>query len=175
MSLALRHEPGRFGLALDDAGWTQLGALVAGLGAERACASDDVLRVVRTSDKQRFEISPDGLRIRAVQGHTVPVSLGHPVTRPPAVLYHGTVARNVGSILANGLTPGERHDVHLTERIAGARLVAGRRAGVPVVLEIDAGRMAADGIERRLAPNGTWLTRLVPAAYVRVRDDSDEP
>jgi putative RNA 2'-phosphotransferase len=43
----------------------------------------DLLLFVEESDKQRFELSPDATRIRARQGHSVPVVLtGHRRPRP---------------------------------------------------------------------------------------------
>ena len=63
MSLALRHEPGRFGLNTDPAGWVPLDAFLAGLRIDRA----DLDAAVAGNDKQRFavEVGPDGTeRIR---------------------------------------------------------------------------------------------------------------
>ncbi len=58
--------------------------------------------IVAASDKQRFALSPDGTRIRANQGHSVDVELGLEPAEPPAVLYHGTAAKHVGAIRAQG-------------------------------------------------------------------------
>ena len=92
LSLLLRHEPDRVGIKLDAEGWTDIDALLDALhghGVELSRA--DLDRLVAESDKQRFAISPDGLRIRANQGHSVQVELGLPTETPPDVLYHGTV------------------------------------------------------------------------------------
>src|SRR4029079_5536422 len=66
LSLVLRHDPGRIGIVLDDAGWTDVTALLS------ACAQhgvprhrDAVAEIVAPSGKQRFALSPDGERIRA--------------------------------------------------------------------------------------------------------------
>ena len=77
MSKALRHDPDRAGLVLDPAGWTPVDALLAALRIERA----ELDAVVAGNDKQRFAVErgTDGvLRIRANQGHSVPVDLGLP-------------------------------------------------------------------------------------------------
>ena len=68
-------------------------------------------QVIDAPGKRRFE-ARDG-RVRAAQGHSVPVDLGLEPARPPAVLYHGTVARFLPAILAEGLRPGQRFHVHL--------------------------------------------------------------
>src|SRR4051812_17462718 len=92
LSLVLRHDPARIGITLDDAGWTDVDALLAAAGAHGVPLTRDELReVVADSDKQRFALSPDGARIRANQGHSVPVDLQLQPTEPPALLYHGTV------------------------------------------------------------------------------------
>jgi putative RNA 2'-phosphotransferase len=121
--------------------------------------------VVRTNDKQRFAFSPDGSRIRANQGHSVEVELGHAPADPPAVLYHGTSADAVASIRASGLLKQKRHHVHLSERPDTATAVGGRH-GAPVVLAVDAARMRADGLAFYRTPNGVWLADAVPAAYL---------
>ena len=172
MSLVLRHEPARFGLELDAAGWADLDALLAALGPTRRCERDDVLRVVSTSDKRRFELSSDGSRIRAVQGHSVPVDLGHPELAPPERLFHGTVARFLPSIMERGLTPGRRHDVHLSAAHETARAVGSRR-GDPVVLAVESGAMVRAGHVFRRAPNGVWLTAEVPAKFIAILDEAE--
>src|SRR5687767_7985914 len=114
LSLVLRHDPARIGITLDDAGWTDVEALLAacarhGVTITRAELDD----LVATSDKQRYALSEDGTRIRANQGHSVPVSLGLPPTPPPETLYHGTALAALPGIRDKGLVKGSRHDVHL--------------------------------------------------------------
>src|SRR5215218_407824 len=109
ISLVLRHEPQAAGVTLDDAGWVGVAELLAGCGRAGVRITDDELReLVRTSDKQRFALSDDGTRIRANQGHSVPVELGYEPATPPGVLYHGTPSRSVPSILLEGLRRGAR-------------------------------------------------------------------
>lgn len=168
LSLVLRHRPGDFGVTLDAAGWVSVAALLDALHAHGDGVTDAELRaVVATSDKQRFALSDDGLRIRAQQGHSVPVALEHAPAAPPPVLYHGTVARFLPSIRARGLLRGARHHVHLSATIEGARAVGARR-GVPVILEVGAAAMAAAGHVFLRTPNGVWLTDHVPAGFLHV-------
>jgi putative RNA 2'-phosphotransferase len=166
MSLILRHRPHDFGVALDAAGWTTVDALLGALaGRGRNVSREQLIAVVRSSDKQRFALSPDGARIRANQGHTVSVSLGHEQRDPPDLLFHGTVARFLPSIRARGLERGRRHHVHLSASRAEAEAVGARR-GRPVVLDVLAGRMRAAGHLFLLAPNGVWLTDQVPPEFL---------
>jgi putative RNA 2'-phosphotransferase len=163
LSYVLRHQPGSVGLTLDDAGWVDVDALLAALHLTRA----ELEHVVATNDKQRFAFDDTGTRIRANQGHSRPVDLGYSPEQPPDVLFHGTVERFLPAILARGLIPGRRHAVHLSEDVATARVVGGRR-GRPVVLRVDAGAMVADGHSFTRSANGVWLTDTVPQAYLNV-------
>ena len=145
-----------------------LDALVQALVAAGHAVSVDAVRdVVATSDKRRFEL--DGGRIRAAQGHTVPVELGLAERRPPPVLWHGTVGRSLDRILADGLRPMGRHAVHLSADPGTARRVGARR-GAPVVLRVDAAAMVADGHRFARAANGVWLTEHVPGRFIVVQE-----
>ena len=117
------------------------------------------------SDKQRFELSPDGKRIRARQGHSIPVQGDWPIAPPPGMLFHGTSERFLASILKRGLLPAARHHVHLSSTVEIARAVSARR-GQSIVLEVAASKMAADGFTFRLSSNGVWLTDHVPPIYL---------
>src|SRR3954470_13923006 len=164
LSYVLRHAPGSVGLTLDPAGWVDVADLLAPLGATRAQLDD----VVARNDKQRFALDPTGTRIRASQGHSVPVDLGYATTRPPDVLFHGTVGRFLPAILAEGLRPGNRHAVHLSPDAETARRVGARR-GEPVVLRVDAAGLAADGARFSRSANGVWLVDAVPPRYLVVQ------
>jgi putative RNA 2'-phosphotransferase len=161
LSFVLRHRPDSVGLVLDEAGWADVDDLLAALRMTRA----ELEHVVAANDKRRFAFDADGTRIRANQGHSVPVELGYEPAVPPDVLFHGTVERFVPSILAVGLRPGRRHAVHLSADVATARLVGGRR-GRPVVLRVEAAAMAGAGHSFTRSPNGVWLTREVPPRYL---------
>ena len=79
LSYVLRHRPDSVGLALDPHGWLELDALAAALSSHGPTVSrTDVERVAAASDKRRFELSDDGRRIRAAQGHSFAVDLGLP-------------------------------------------------------------------------------------------------
>lgn len=127
---------------------------------------EELLDIVTHSDKQRFAISTDGLRIRANQGHSVEVDLALMPIEPPAVLFHGTVARFLDAIEREGLRAGERTHVHLSADVETAKKVGARR-GAPVILEVDAAAMHRAGLEFFRSANGVWLTAAVPPQYLR--------
>jgi putative RNA 2'-phosphotransferase len=166
LSYWLRHRPAAAGLKLDAAGWAPVPAVLAALG--QAGLPDDVeslCALVAASDKQRFELSADGALIRARQGHSVQVDLDWPIALPPEFLFHGTVDRFLGAILAEGLRPMKRHHVHLSPDPETATAVGARR-GEAVILCVAAGRMAGDGHSFRLSGNGVWLAESVPPSYL---------
>lgn len=166
LSYWLRHRPDAAGLTLDDAGWGEAQAVLQALAAAGFSGGRARLEaIVRDSDKQRFQWSPSGDKIRARQGHSVKVELGWPAADPPEWLYHGTVERALGAIHSEGLKPMKRHHVHLSPDAEAAAKVGARR-GPPVVLRIRAAALAAAGHRFLLTGNGVWLTRCVPPDFL---------
>jgi putative RNA 2'-phosphotransferase len=165
LSKHLRHQPGNIGITLEHGGWVEIDTLLDAAAAHGfAITREELDRAVATNDKKRFAI--EGTRVRASQGHSVDVDLGLPPATPPAYLYHGTVARNLDAIRAEGLRPMSRHDVHLSPDRETATRVGARR-GRPVVLAVDAGAMHRDGHVFHVSENGVWLTKAVPPQYLR--------
>jgi putative RNA 2'-phosphotransferase len=171
MSLVLRHDPAKFGVELDEAGWTRVDELLAAAARAGLPLDDATLRrVVAENDKQRFALSEDGAMIRASQGHSVEVELGLEPGDPPPVLFHGTATRFLDSIRREGLVPGSRRHVHLSAN-AGTATTVGARHGRPAVLRVDAARMHAEGQRFFLSANGVWLTDAVSAEYLGFPED----
>lgn len=178
LSKVLRHEPELIGLRLDEQGWASVQELLGKLQRSKRAASapkrlrslpdvshELLLETVAKNDKNRFALSADAQRIRAVQGHSVEVDLQHAVVEPPAVLFHGTAAKNWSGIAKEGLVRGTRHAVHLSGDVLTARAV-GARHGRPVVLQVDAAKMHRDGFEFSRADNRVWLVKAVPPSYL---------
>ncbi len=159
LSLVLRHNPQEIGLALDAGGWAEIEQIIA--RANFPVTSDQIDKVVRDSDKQRFSLSPDGKRIRANQGHSFPVDLGLTLQNPPETLWHGTAEATLPAILAEGLRPMGRQHVHLSPDPDTARKV-GARHGRPVVLTVAAGQLARTGHLFYCSVNSVWLTDTIP-------------
>lgn len=175
LSFWLRHQPGSAGLVLDERGCADVAAVLAAL--QRAglnCDRDCLEELVASNDKQRFEFAEDGQRIRARQGHSVPVDLSLNEQVPPKTLYHGTVERFLPSIFADGLRPMKRHHVHLSPDADTARQV-GQRRGRPVILLIEAARMAGEGHRFYRTGNNVWLVDRVPPDRLRLASASSGP
>jgi putative RNA 2'-phosphotransferase len=167
LSFVLRHHPETLGLTLSSDGWVAVELLLEACARHGTALDRATLeRLVRDSDKQRFALSPDRSSIRASQGHSVKVELGYQPSTPPDVLYHGTVARFLPAIRAEGLQRGQRHHVHLSATKEAAAAVGSRR-GKALLLEIDAAAMVGEGFEFFRSANGVWLTLQVPARFLR--------
>jgi putative RNA 2'-phosphotransferase len=166
ISLVLRHQPHKYGLALDEHGWAQIDDLIdaaerAGVPLTHALLEE----VVAHNDKQRFAISDDGRAIRARQGHSLSIDLGLVALEPPPQLYHGTAERFLASIRGQGLLRRSRQHVHLSPDAATA-LKVGQRHGKPIVLTVQSGAMHADGYRFYRSENGVWLVDSVAVAYL---------
>ncbi|MGZ3438221.1 MAG: RNA 2'-phosphotransferase [Polyangia bacterium] len=166
LSLVLRHRPDRLGLALDDQGYVDVQLLLESLARHsEPVTREDLERIVRENDKQRFAFDAERRRIRASQGHSAAVNLEYAPVTPPTTLYHGTVARFVDAIRREGLQSRARQFVHLSREVDTATTV-GRRRGEPIVLIVRAGEMASEGFEFHVSANGVWLTRHVPPRFI---------
>lgn len=164
LCLILRHKPEAAGITLDEHGWADVRALLRGIADRYPITMEQLEEIVRTDSKSRYSFNEDKTKIRANQGHSIPVDVGLPELAPPEILYHGTGEKFMESILAQGLLPMSRLYVHLTDRYDTARTV-GARHGTPVVLTILSGQMHRDGYRFYRAVNGVWLTERVPPEY----------
>lgn len=166
LSYVLRHRPDTIGIELGENGWIGVDELLTAFAQNGKTYSRELIeQVVADNDKQRFEFSDDSQQIRARQGHSLEVDLGYEPATPPDVLYHGTATRNLESIFKTGLNKGNRHHVHLSTD-KDTMLAVAMRHGKPVLLEVDAKKMHADGHAFFVTGNGVWLVDAVPTPYL---------
>ncbi|MGI4834333.1 MAG: RNA 2'-phosphotransferase [Janthinobacterium lividum] len=170
LSQHLRHQPAALGLTLAPGGWVPVAELLAACAAHgHPLTLAELVELVAGSDKQRFAFDAAGQRLRAQQGHSVPVDLELVPATPPAVLYHGTAPAALPAIGREGLRPMRRHHVHLSPDQETARRV-GERRGRPVLLRIDAAGLHAAGGIFYQSGNGVWLTAAVPPEFISKND-----
>lgn len=165
LSLVLRHKPEAAGITLDPHGWAEVNALLAGMAPRHTLTMAQLEEIVRTDDKQRYAFNDSKTKIRANQGHSVPVDVELTECEPPELLYHGTGEKYVDSILEHGLIPKSRLYVHLSKDVETAKLV-GLRHGTPVVFTVRSGEMYRHGIRFYRSENGVWLTERVPGQFL---------
>ena len=166
ISLILRHKPEVIGITLDDHGWADTQALIEGVNRTYPLTMELLEEIVRTDEKQRYSFNADKSRIRANQGHSIPIDADLAETEPPETLYHGTGEKSVASIEREGLRPMSRLYVHLSPDTETARSV-GSRHGKPVIYIVLAGEMHRSGYRFYRSANGIWLTKEVPVRFLK--------
>lgn len=167
LGFALRHQPLRFGVALDDEGFAGLDELVVGIQFSHydwaTLDRHQVEEAVRNTDPERFEVR-DGL-VRARYGHSVALGSPGELRTPPDVLLHGTTFDTAATVRTTGLLPMNRAFVHLTsDPDYAAQVVAAKGGGV--VVRVRAGEAAAAGIEFFQANPHVWLARKIPSLFL---------
>lgn len=172
LSLVLRHRPDSIGVTLTEDGYAPVESVLEGLHLTR----EELDQVVGENNKQRFELTEDGLFIRARQGHSLErVKIAYDEEIPPEVLYHGTSRLVLGSIREKGLLRMLRHHVHLSAIFEVAQDSA-RRRKYPIVLRVWSQKMHEDGLKFYWTKNRVWLTDQVPPEYIEFpRNSSHAP
>lgn len=166
MSYLLRHHPEKGNLTLDEHGWADVSQLLIALNRKQNTDMKRLEKIVRCDEKQRYAFNGNHTKIRANQGHSIPVDVELKQAVPPRVLFHGTGEKSVPAIEKEGLKPMSRLYVHLSVSYETARKT-GQRHGKPAVFLIDAEKMYEDGIPFYLSANGIWLVKHVPPKYLR--------
>ncbi len=166
LSYILRHHPEEFDVKMDSHGWVNVDELIKNMCKSVRIINREILdRIVRENDKKRYSYNENKTKIRANQGHSIPVDLDLLPVTPPDVLYHGTAEAYLDSIRKNGIMKMSRNHVHLSIDTETAFEV-GSRHGKPVILVIDTKRMYNDGIDFYLSENNRWLCEHIPFEYV---------
>lgn len=165
----LRHGAHKEGISVDSHGWISIEQLMEKASSQgHSCDLDDIQDMVRLDNKGRYQISPDGLFIRALQGHSSEVvNIDFKVTEPPRYLFHGTATRFLESIKETGINKAQRQYVHLSDNLQTAAAV-GKRHGNLVILRVDSQQMYQNGCVFYLSENNVWLTDFVDPDYIVV-------
>lgn len=77
---ALRHEPGEFSIELGAHGWAGVGPLVRAMSGKVEFSREILEHIAATDPKGRYEFDVHHMRVRARQGHSVPVDVESAVT-----------------------------------------------------------------------------------------------
>lgn len=160
LSFLLRHDTE---YQFDKHGYREVNDLINNHGYTKA----ELIEIVETNDKQRYEFNNDKTKIRARQGHSINVDVELKETTPPDVLYHGTATRFLDSIMKTGINKMSRNYVQLSTDIDTATTV-GSRHGTPIILKVNSRKMSDDGIKFYLSNNNVWLTEYVDTKYIEI-------
>lgn len=176
MAAVLRHGIG--GAKIDEHGWVALDELAQTLTKLLRAKIEEkhILDVIRSDDIGRYEFDENKLRIRALYGHSIPVTINYRKVNPEEVetLYHGTVMERMEKIRREGLKPLNRLWVHMYSsfKLAAARSL--RRRGTPVILAIDAKRLASECMLFK-AGKYVYVTKHVPSKFIKGATKPDAP
>jgi putative RNA 2'-phosphotransferase len=175
LSRILRHNPGtNGGVPIDMEGFTELSTFVPYLNGLRPFTEEplslaEIEEVVGSDFKQRFQIA--GGRIRAFSGHSFPVSTGGEPFYPAGPLYFGTTEES-RRLFKDGLTVSKKLKVRLSYSYQEALGIAAARPGKqPLIIEVDAERLASDGASFELLPNGEIVTDPIAPDYLSEAHD----
>lgn len=159
MSRVLRHSAPAAGLSPDDGGFVSLDELA----AEIRQPVGTIIDIATHPSEPRFQVIEDS-RIRALYGHSFAVPNPHEVvTEMPDTLYHGTSWDHLSQISAQGLLPGSRQYVHLTNNPAEAIEVA-RRHGYPVLISVS----TASIVSLAAVADAVWAATEISPAGIRL-------
>lgn len=175
VSYALRHAPHECGIVLDELGYTSIQELLNYLnssGRHGTVELSDLIKMMEESDKKRHEINGD--RIRAYYGHSTSEKIHKTVSKPPAVLYHGTSHEAAEIIMQEGLIPNGRQYVHLSCDVNTAQIVGIRKDKRPVILKINAQQANADGCKFHIGNEDIWLADSIPPKYIEIFIDPEK-
>ncbi|CAK0837496.1 unnamed protein product [Prorocentrum cordatum] len=154
-----RHGAADWGLQWDKDGWFDCNDIL-GLQPlrDRKWTDHDLQAAVQNDQKGRLQLEdlPSGAsRVRAAQGHTLPVSDDsyEQVTSWDGDLIHGTFDNSWEAIAQHGLHPMGRNRVHMMPTLDGVR------PDSTILIYIDTAKWFRAGRKFLKASNGVFLTR----------------
>lgn len=168
LSWLLRHDFISFNKGLiDENGWRSVDELVRCYGF----TSELLQEIVAQNNKQRFEYNCDETKLRARQGHSIPVdvemAVATDITEDNPYLWHGTSDKYLESIKKNGLISGNRMYVHLSGDKATAIKVGKRHGGETYLICVNAYQMQKDGVTVYISRNGVYnVEKMVEPKYL---------
>lgn len=168
MSFILRHGKEEYEAGLiDNNGWMKIDDLVSLKGYTKELIDE----IVKTNNKARYEYNEDKTKIRARQGHSIPVDVelkeDTTITENNPYLYHGTSDRFLEDIKKEGLLPQSRQYVHLSVDEPTAIDVGKRHGGKTYIIVIDAWKMKCDGEKIYISNNGVYCVKKVNPKYFK--------
>lgn len=161
----LRHDKESFNNGLiDEHGWRDVDEIIKNHDYTQSLLDE----IVETNNKKRYEYNEDKTKIRARQGHSIPVDVEMKefiVDEFYPYLYHGTSSRFLEDIKREGLYPQTRMYVHLSPDEETAINVGKRHGGDTYIITINAYKMQKDGMKIYISNNGVYNVKYVDPKY----------
>lgn len=173
LSYLLRHGAIKEKLAIDSLGNVLVeDILMHNRLKTHRCTIEDIRRVVRENNKQRFKLHEDKdgkLYISANQGHSIAVDDQNLVKLSekdiPLDIFHGTYKAKLETIKAQGLSKMNRNHIHLTNNREYVR------KSCNILIYIDVKKCMDDGMVFYKSDNNVYLTSgidgIIPCSYFR--------
>ncbi|MHC1627757.1 MAG: RNA 2'-phosphotransferase [Candidatus Nezhaarchaeales archaeon] len=171
LTAILRHVPETIGLTLDSEGWIDIDELVNKIKSYKPhynWITKDIVKAIAMLDpKGRFELKENAIRARYGHARRLNVKINYQEDKEKKILYHGTSAANLKSILKEGIKPMKRHMVHLAASIQDAIETALRKDRNIVIFEIDAEKLRKEGFKIYKASDKIYVTSYVPPSAIK--------
>lgn len=166
LSGLLRHFAPDFKLKADSEGWADINEVAEIMKEKYGVGVKEIELLAQFDPKGRFEIR--NWKIRARYGHSIDIRTDWTESQePPSVLYHATDPRKLNAIFEKGLLPMSRKEVHMCIDPQDAVEVGRRHSTRPVLLEIDAQKMARDGYKIK-KKGKIYTSDIVPPQYISI-------
>ncbi|KAG0205205.1 hypothetical protein BGX28_003142 [Mortierella sp. GBA30] len=181
LSWLLRHNAESQGIAIRSDGYVKIKDVLAHPKFKNFTL-DDILEVVETDDKKRFQILEDANGhkeyIRAVQGHSID-KVADPgceeitdASQLPTVIHGTTVSKWPLIAAEKGLSRMNRNHIHMAVGLLGEDgVISGMRHNCSLYIHIDAASAMKDGIKFYRSANNVVLSDgkdgdgVIPARY----------
>jgi putative RNA 2'-phosphotransferase len=174
MAGILRH--GKYGLEMDEQGFVDMRDIVTIMKSKNPrmkwLRTHHIEAMADTDPKGRYQIS--GSDVRATYGHTIELSLRHPVDKIPEILYYPVAEADCDDTLNEGLFPTDRAMVHLSRTYKDAVKAGSVREEEHLILAVDTVGCIDAGIEISRAAKTVFLCDQVPSEFLYLAENEEE-
>lgn len=163
MCYYLRHNLDQIPDRVDTYGYVSIKSLLS--MSDFTCnnvTKNDIIDIVRSCEKQRFDIDKSGTRIRANQGHSEesgklfdPTKLLTKIETPLEYCVHGTRLTTLKEIKKSGLNRMSRTHIHFA---SSPDAISGFRSSSEVLIYLDMEKAMMAGIEFYMSKNDVILS-----------------
>jgi putative RNA 2'-phosphotransferase len=167
LNYILGNKPDEFGLVPDKEGYISLKELLKAINEEpnMAYVRESHIREVLLHNRDGFfEITEK--KIRSIKRNFTPVDKDQDRVHPPKTLYKGIKRKTYPFILKSGLLPGSKEHIIMTKDKDLAIRIAHRLDQKPIILEINAGVAAENGIPFFLFGDSIYLADKIPVQLI---------